>query len=141
MCSPLSRDWPPHFTLCEFEISGNTPQPAPIQIVQNLRELAWIMEVVREQWNRPIKILSGYRTPEYNARLHKRSKNVAKKSYHCLGMACDFRVRGVLHREVYETVDRLQRSKIIPLGGLGLYPRWVHIDYRGTIARWGGKRV
>lgn len=77
-----------------------------------------------------IIILSGYRTPEYNAKLAK----AAKESQHILGNAADIRIPGV------ET-DALKRlAKAIGVGGVGFYPDkigFVHVDV-GRVREWRG---
>mgnify|MGYP000438993592 CR=1 FL=1 len=48
----------------------------------------------------PFLMLSGYRTPETNALLRKRSRGVAKKSLHMKGQAADLRMQGKSVRQV-----------------------------------------
>lgn len=79
----------------------------------------------------PLHLLSGYRTPETNARLRRRSKNVAKYSLHMEGRAADIYVPGVPTRE-------LQRAALaMRAGGVGYYARsaFVHID-TGDVRHW-----
>jgi len=79
----------------------------------------------------PFHIISGYRTPQTNAKLRKRSKRVAKNSLHMYGKAADIRVPG------YST--KALRFAAIELkgGGVGYYPRsgFVHVDV-GDIRYW-----
>ena len=83
--------------------------------------------------DKPIHVISGYRSPETNAKLRKRGKAAAKNSYHIQGKAVDIRLPGcrtsVLRRAAY----RLKG------GGVGYYPhqRFVHIDV-GPIRYWNG---
>src|SRR5574340_706458 len=44
--------------------------------------------------DREIQIISGYRSPEYNAYLRSMGRNVAKNSFHMKGIAIDFSIRG-----------------------------------------------
>lgn len=78
-----------------------------------------------------IDIVSAYRTPKTNARLRKKSKNVAKKSLHMQGRAIDIRIRGVQADIVARVAESLM------LGGVGYYERsgFVHID-TGRPRRW-----
>jgi len=71
-----------------------------------------------------IHVISGYRSPEYNAQLVKRSRRVAQHSLHVQGQAVDFYVPGVKLREIRDAALRLQ------YGGVGFYPRrkFIHLD-------------
>lgn len=77
------------------------------------------------------EILSGYRTPETNARLARHNKNVATESLHMHGWAVDFRVPNVNGRAICEIAKTMQR------GGVSFYPRdnHVHVDL-GNIRTW-----
>lgn len=81
---------------------------------------------------REVQILSGYRSPETNALLAKRSNRVAKNSLHMVGKAMDMRVPGVKTRDIRE-LALVQRR-----GGVGYYPKsdFVHIDC-GPVRHWG----
>lgn len=80
----------------------------------------------------PIHILSGYRTPETNAKLRRRSKGVAKFSLHMEGRAADIYIPGVSAKAIHTAATRLQA------GGVGLYSQsnFVHID-TGQVRYWG----
>ncbi len=88
----------------------------------------------------PIKIVSGYRCPEYNEKLRKKFPGgVAKKSYHLVGEAADVKVAGVSPERVAEAAaEHTNFSK----GGIGVYDTFTHLDVRhvsgGKKARWRG---
>jgi uncharacterized protein YcbK (DUF882 family) len=71
-----------------------------------------------------IHVISGYRSPEYNALLVKRSRRAARQSYHVEGQALDFFIPGVHPRVIRQAALNLQ------YGGVGYYPRaqFVHLD-------------
>jgi uncharacterized protein YcbK (DUF882 family) len=71
-----------------------------------------------------IHVISGYRSPEYNAQLVKRSRRVARHSLHIEGQAMDFYIPGVELRKLRHAALKLQ------YGGVGFYPRakFVHLD-------------
>ena len=78
-----------------------------------------------------VQIISGYRSPATNNALRARSSGVAKKSYHMLGQAIDFRLEGVNLRKVRDI------AREIKAGGVGYYPssNFVHID-TGPVRYW-----
>ncbi len=80
-----------------------------------------------------VQIISGYRSPATNEMLRNGSNGVAKKSYHMLGKAFDFRLDGISLKTVHEAALSLKA------GGVGYYPRsgFVHID-TGPVRRWQG---
>ncbi|WP_224982685.1 YcbK family protein [Geomonas agri] len=81
--------------------------------------------------NNEIHIISGYRSPEYNARLRSRSGGVAKDSLHMKGMAIDLAIPRV-------GLDRIRHTAIaLAAGGVGYYPQsgFVHID-SGLFRTW-----
>lgn len=77
-----------------------------------------------------IHVVSGYRSPEYNAILASRSSSVAKKSLHMQGLALDFRIPGVGMKELFRRVRGLNA------GGAGYYRNFVHMD-TGSVRTWG----
>jgi uncharacterized protein YcbK (DUF882 family) len=76
-------------------------------------------------------VISGYRSPATNEALRSKSGGVAKKSYHMLGQAIDFRLDGVNLKQVREAAISLKA------GGVGYYPRsnFIHID-TGPVRHW-----
>jgi uncharacterized protein YcbK (DUF882 family) len=77
-----------------------------------------------------IHVVSGYRSPEYNAILASRSSAVAKKSLHMKGLAVDFRIPGVKMMKLFRSVRSLNA------GGAGSYRNFVHMD-TGRVRTWG----
>ena len=71
-----------------------------------------------------IHIVSGFRSPEYNGKLSREGRGVARNSLHLQGKAIDFRIPGTSLGALRETALRLQG------GGVGYYPGsdFVHID-------------
>jgi uncharacterized protein YcbK (DUF882 family) len=98
----------------------------------HLIDLIW--EVQREAGSKePIWVVCGYRSPETNAMLRRKSSGVAKFSQHMLGHAMDFYIPGVQLDRLRAIGLRLQR------GGVGFYPSsgspFVHLD-TGRIRMW-----
>ncbi len=78
-----------------------------------------------------IHLLSGYRSPETNAMLRRRSKNVAKTSLHMKGRAGDIRIPDVNLKNLHKA------AKALNAGGVGYYGRsnFVHVD-NGRVRYW-----
>lgn len=82
--------------------------------------------------NEPYHIVSGYRTPETNAMLRRRSKAVAKHSYHIKAMAIDVTLKS-------RSVDQIaSAATTLKAGGVGRYTAsdFVHMD-SGPVRYWG----
>jgi uncharacterized protein YcbK (DUF882 family) len=111
-----------HFTREEFACNhcGALPQDPPQQL------LGWL-ESVREHFNAPTVVISGYRCPVHN-------KNVggAPKSKHMLVIAADISVKDVHPHVVHAYLTKLLKGR----GGLGKYPTFTHVDCRPSPARW-----
>jgi uncharacterized protein YcbK (DUF882 family) len=76
------------------------------------------------QTTQPFHIISGYRSPQTNELLHRRSNGVATNSLHMYGKAADVRIPGC-------TLSLLRRVAMdLRGGGVGYYPRanFVHVD-------------
>lgn len=71
-----------------------------------------------------IHVISGYRSPEYNALLVKKSRRAVRQSLHVEGKAIDFFIPGVDPRRIRQEALKLQ------YGGVGYYPRakFIHLD-------------
>lgn len=83
--------------------------------------------------NEPYMLLSGYRSPQTNAMLRRRSGGVAKNSLHMKGQAADLRLAS-------RSVSQMARAATsCRAGGVGRYSRsnFVHMDC-GAVRTWGG---
>ena len=71
-----------------------------------------------------IHVISGYRSPEYNAMLVRRSRRAARHSFHVEGQAVDFFIPGIHPRVIRQAALKMQ------YGGIGYYPRadFIHLD-------------
>ena len=78
-------------------------------------------------------VISGYRSPETNERLHERSSGVSQHSLHMQGRAIDVRVSGVDCQDLAAHAEGLKR------GGVGFYrgSNFVHLD-TGAFRTWRG---
>jgi len=78
-------------------------------------------------------VISGYRSPRTNARLHEQSAGVAQHSLHMQGRAIDVRVAGV------DCATLAARALDLMRGGVGYYRAsdFVHLD-TGAFRTWKG---
>lgn len=122
-----------HFDLSEFVTSqeaarrgiDNTPS---LEVVDNLRWIASLMEEVRELLGVPILISSGYRCPKLNS-----SIGGATNSQHVQGLAVDF--IAPKFGDPYEVASAISRSTIQYDQLIHEYGRWVHISISDTPRR------
>ncbi len=88
-----------HFSLSEMIVSGtakrlgidNTPPP---DVRKNLVRLTAELEKVRTLTGKPLKVLSGYRSPKVN-----KAVGGSEKSYHMQGCAAD----GITHEQFQQS--------------------------------------
>ena len=103
-----------------------------VKMDPKLFDILW--EVYRESGStQPIDVLSGYRSPQTNAMLRRRSRQVAEHSQHMEGKAIDAHFIDVGTSTIRDIAMRMQS------GGVGFYPTastpWVHVD-SGTVRYW-----
>ena len=82
----------PHFTLGEMTRSESHPEVYNIpshEAIANLKNLCLWLEVLREGSGGPVRINSGYRSPQLNRKIGE-----ATNSNHLTGCAADIRVTG-----------------------------------------------
>ena len=123
--------------LCHLLRDVNGKASAPID--PKLFETLWGTQafVARYGMERPLEILSGYRTPASNQRLREEGIPAARQSLHLSGRAADIRI-AALNEEVLGGLIRSFRQ-----GGVGYYYRsgprggWIHTD-TGLNRTWKG---
>lgn len=141
----------PHFGLNEFAQPaqpryGLAAQPYPAEWIEpRLRPLCLLLEELRAEVARPITIICGYRSPAFNSALITHGHDVAQRSQHPEGRAADLEVPGIAAFQVHALVLRMYRAGALrQLGGLGLYPEFIHVDIRPRLghdlAQWTGSR-
>jgi len=81
--------------------------------------------------NRGYDVISGYRSPVTNARLHAASNGVATRSLHMQGKAIDIRLPGIPLLQLHRAARAMQS------GGVGLYTAsdFIHVD-TGRVRYW-----
>jgi len=153
----------PHFTLKQFLCKEDTSKDFPKYVLVKER-LPLKLEAVLERVNalgfkvETLHLMSAYRTPYYNHAI-----GDVKYSMHQWGSAADIYVDPLkndrmadLNRDgqvdiqdskfLYDDIEQLlvKRELVRLQGGMGFYPGtsahppFVHVDVRGTAARWKG---
>ena len=121
-----------NFKLSEFRCKDGTDVPDDLR--ENVQLLCKNLQVLRDHIGKPIRVISGYRSPKYNRRI-----GGAKKSQHMLAKAADIKIKGMKPPEIKAVIVKLiKEGKMMP-GGVGLYTTFTHYDVRGRNARWYGK--
>jgi hypothetical protein len=123
----------PNFTLSEMTKSEtalrhgmeNTPGDTEIANLKLLAEK--VLQPVRDHYKRGVKVNSGFRHPEVNAKV-----GGSRTSDHCKGMAADIEIPGVANAELAEWIQQnLDYTQLI----LEFYTPgipdsgWVHVSY------------
>ena len=101
------------------------------KIDPELLDLLYQLKGVLGVHKKPFHVLSAYRSPQTNARLHRRSRGVASKSLHMSGKAIDIRIEGLKTRTIRDAALNMAQ------GGVGYYPQnhFVHVD-TGNFRTW-----
>ena len=118
-----------NFSLHEFKCKDGTEVPE--DLMDNVKLLAENLQVLRAHIQKPIIVISGYRTLEYNTKI-----DGAKRSLHLVAKAGDIVVPGLTSLEVRDTILQLIKEGKMKEGGVGIYSTFVHYDVRGWPARW-----
>lgn len=119
-----------NFQLSEFACHDGTPVPE--SKVCNVKILAMNLQALRDHLGESLTILSGYRTPTWNAKV-----GGATKSMHKEAKAADLTTRGLTPKQLHATIEKLIKEEKMQNGGLGLYKSFVHYDI-GPVRRWNG---
>jgi uncharacterized protein YcbK (DUF882 family) len=123
--------------LCHIMRDVNGKETARID--PKLFETLWGTQafIARYGIDQPLEVLSGYRSPESNAKLIEAGIPAARQSLHMKGKAADIRIRR-LNAEILGGLVRSFRQ-----GGVGYYYRdspgggWIHAD-TGLNRSWKG---
>jgi len=101
--------------------------------MDRIRHLAWVLHAIRERTGGPIRVNSGYRCPEHNAKV-----GGVANSQHVQSRAADIVVDGANPRDVAAIINMMMIEGEIPNGGIGNYSTFTHVDIRHKPARWDG---
>jgi hypothetical protein len=122
-----------HFTLEEMTASDSATKmgisnvPTEAQII-NLTVLCYkVLEPVREHFEKPILVSSGYRSRNLNVAI-----GGSKTSQHCYGQAVDINNKGseLLNAQIFHWIkDNLEYDQLIWEFGNSKEPDWVHVSF------------
>lgn len=137
-----------YFTIAELTKSttatergiDNTP---PKGVENNIKYLIEaVLDPLREAYNKPIYVSSGYRCAELN-----KAVGGAKNSQHLTGMAADIYVKGESNKVLYDIIrtGRIPYDQCIVERGSVRSPQWIHLSIsrlnnRKEILYYDGKR-
>ena len=118
-----------HFSKEEFDCADGSEMP--LEVFNNVIDVALNLEVVRAHFGAPVSINSAYRSP-----VHNREVGGSETSQHLGGKAADIVIEGVSPSEVADAIEFLIDTGMMKQGGVGRYDTFTHYDIRGTKARW-----
>jgi len=127
-----------HLAWHELACHDGTPYPLEWRESRGIA-LAAEFEAIREACgNRPIRVLSAYRTEDHNTAV-----GGSKHSQHIEGRALDLAPPdGMTLEEFWRTANHVAGERKV-IRGLGLYGSFVHIDIRPgkRVRKWSGSRA
>lgn len=118
-----------NFSLSEFNCRDG--RVIPDEYMDNVKELATNLQVLRDYIEEPIHINSCYRPPDYNVKI-----GGAKNSQHLTASAADITCKSKSPKQLATIVEKLIKEKKLKFGGLGIYPGFIHVDIRKNKTRW-----
>ena len=106
---------------------GMANNPGPDELNNLLQLCANVLQPIRDHYQRGVKVNSGYRSPDVNAKV-----GGSRTSDHCRGMAADIEIPGVPNAELATYIrDNLAYTQLI----LEFYTPgipdsgWVHVSF------------
>jgi uncharacterized protein YcbK (DUF882 family) len=102
--------------------------------VMDPKLMDYLVDVAAKVGAKPsFSVISGYRSPATNEKLHEKSSGVSQHSLHMQGRAIDVRINGVDCADLAASALQLKR------GGVGYYKasNFVHLD-TGAFRTWRG---
>lgn len=103
----------------------NTPTT---EVIENLKHVAVnVFQKVRDHFDKPIRLSSGYRSPALN-----KAVGGSNKSQHVTGQALDIQgTNGVSNADIFYYIkDNLEFDQLIWEYGTADEPAWVHVSLR-----------
>jgi len=145
----MSERLTPHFSDVEFlDWRNGHVWQTPTSRARYLELCQRTLEPLREALGRSVRIVSGERRESKTAANSRHMPPELRPSAKERGKpdgspdaAADVQVGGMLPIDVALAALRMMGQREIPVGGVGIYPTFVHIDNRGRLASWKGSGV
>ena len=115
------------------ELACNDGTPVPSKYYDNATKICERAQRLRDLLGTPLQVNSGYRTATYNNKV-----GGEDKSYHLTASALDLSSHEWTAEQLGALYEGLIRLGLVPDGGLGIYPTFIHVDL-GPPRRWRGK--
>lgn len=128
----------PHLTWAELSCKDGTTYPEKFVEDGRVFRVAQMFEAIRLLCGeKPITVLSAYRTPEHNRKI-----GGARNSQHVQGRALDLKPPKGMSVEHFYSVIR-SGAEAMGIGGMGLYNTFVHVDIRPSakLVVWSGNGI
>jgi N-acetylmuramoyl-L-alanine amidase len=132
-----------HFSPAEFLFPGTSNAPGgscagknalpPEALWDNIGKTARMLEEIRERLGAPVRILSCYRSPAYNACVGGATNSLHGR-FNAIDWYCDAGTAADWHRVAQE----VRRAHPEFAGGIGRYRGFCHVDTRGADSDWTG---
>lgn len=137
-------DLGPNFRAAEFLTLGgshstpgarafNLNSPPPETLWKNIVPTMKLLVALRARLGEPIRITNAYRNSAYN-----RAVGGEPHSFHMTFQACDIQSSVVSPAKIHATLEAMAAEGAFT-GGLGRYDSFIHVDTRGTRARWDNR--
>jgi len=118
-----------HFTINELTQTTHELNIPNKEQTENLKLLVEkVLDPARDELNAPIKVTSGFRSPEVN-----KAVNGAKTSQHLTGQAADLTCFD--NKKLFRILQDMEFDQLIYEFGNDLQPSWVHVSYSKIINR------
>lgn len=125
----INRKLTPHFNLSEFWVSDTASRHGinnypPEDIIENITKTAKHLEIIRNFYKKVIIITSGYRCLALNRLLLS-----SDHSAHVVGLAVDFKVKGMMVGDAAATLAHVLKTMKYPFDQLILEYGWIHLGF------------
>lgn len=139
----------PHFSDVEFlDWRSGHVWLTPTSRARYVELATRTLEPLRAELGRSIAVVSGERRESKTAANSRHMPPELRPSAKERGTpdgrpdaAADIKSAGVSPLDLALLVLRLMAQRVIPVGGVGIYPGFVHVDNRGRLASWRGSGV
>ena len=118
----------PHFTVREMVSSGGVASP----LARISPQLVRVLEAICVRADKPVRIMSGYRSWKRNQDIYHARGKRPTRSRHCSGQAVDFKIAGMNGVELGKLAIDAAGTNL----AIGLGPDFIHVDVRGTWTLW-----